>query len=60
MMKRSLSAGILAGGKSIRMGEDKRLMIIGGETMLGRLVKELAPLSPVISAPAEGLPKEVL
>lgn len=51
-----MSAGILAGGKSTRMGEDKRLMRIGGETMLERLVREFASLSPVVSAPPEGLP----
>lgn len=54
-MNRSLSAGILAGGSSIRMGYDKRLLKIGNETMLSRLVNELAPLDPVVSAPPEGL-----
>jgi len=35
---------ILAGGKSQRMGQDKSLMVLGGRTLIQRVVDALAPL----------------
>jgi len=35
---------VLAGGRSVRMGEDKAGLLIGGRTLLGRTVELLRPL----------------
>ena len=37
-------AAILAGGKSLRMGRDKAMLEIGGDTMLERCIAALQPL----------------
>lgn len=42
-----ISVGILAGGKSTRMGENKALLKIGNERMIDRLHRELKPLGEV-------------
>jgi molybdopterin-guanine dinucleotide biosynthesis protein A len=51
-----LPAGlILAGGKSSRMGSDKALLTIGGDTILGHVSKRLAPQvsALTVNAPAD-------
>ncbi|MBE5848038.1 MAG: molybdopterin-guanine dinucleotide biosynthesis protein B [Lachnospiraceae bacterium] len=47
-MKRNISIGILAGGKSSRMGTDKALIRIGNERMISRIAKELGGFSETI------------
>ena len=47
-MRRDISIGILAGGRSTRMGEDKALIRIGNERIIDRLSKELGEFSEVI------------
>ena len=51
---RSFGVGILAGGKSERMGQDKTLLRYGGETMLEHLTRELSGGELLISAAQEG------
>lgn len=51
---RSFGVGILAGGKSERMGQDKTLLRYGGETMLEHLARELSGGELLISAAQEG------
>jgi molybdopterin-guanine dinucleotide biosynthesis protein A len=41
---KDVSAAILAGGRSRRMGRDKALVEIGGRTMLARVLERLSPL----------------
>lgn len=52
---------ILAGGKSRRMGEDKRFLIVGEETLLTRTVSVMAKLFPetLIIIAQDSLPLEV-
>lgn len=40
------AAAILAGGQSRRMGQDKSLLPIAGEAMIGRIAAQLRPLFP--------------
>ena len=47
-----VSVGILAGGKSSRMGENKALMKIGNERMIGSLIKELSVFTDIIISAA--------
>ncbi|MCR5673550.1 MAG: molybdopterin-guanine dinucleotide biosynthesis protein B [Lachnospiraceae bacterium] len=47
-MKHGLSTGILAGGKSSRMGTDKALIRIGNERIINRISKELEGFSEII------------
>ncbi|MBS5650078.1 MAG: molybdenum cofactor guanylyltransferase [Clostridiales bacterium] len=47
-MERRISAGILAGGKSKRMGEDKARLWHGGETFLAHLLRELREFDEVL------------
>ena len=50
------SVGILAGGKSTRMGENKALMKFQNETMIGRIAKEFSGFGEVlVSASQKGL-----
>ena len=46
--------GILAGGKSRRMGQNKALLHYGGETMLEHIVRELSDGEMLISAAEPG------
>ncbi|WP_274363364.1 molybdenum cofactor guanylyltransferase [Paenibacillus thermotolerans] len=43
MLRMGWSAIVLAGGKSRRMGQDKWMLTIGGETVLERLVRAVEP-----------------
>ena len=47
-MRRRISVGILAGGKSSRMGADKALIRIGNERIINRISKELGGFSESI------------
>ena len=47
-MRQDISVGILAGGSSSRMGEDKALIRIGNERIIDRISKELAGFSEII------------
>ena len=47
-MRHYLSVGILAGGKSSRMGTDKALIRIGNERIINRISKELGSFSEII------------
>lgn len=49
-----LSIAILSGGQSRRMGKDKALLDVGGEPLLGRVLRRVAPLSDdlLLIAPA--------
>ena len=47
-MRHDLSVGILAGGKSSRMGTDKALIRIGNERIINRISKELGSFSEII------------
>lgn len=47
-MRRDISVGILAGGKSSRMGTDKALIRIGNERIINRISKELGGFSEII------------
>ena len=50
------SVGILAGGKSTRMGQNKALMEFQNETMIGRISREFSQLGEVlVSASSRGL-----
>jgi molybdopterin-guanine dinucleotide biosynthesis protein A len=40
-----ISAVILAGGQSTRLGEDKSFLLLGGEPLLARVVRQLSALS---------------
>lgn len=56
MNKPPVSVGILAGGRSSRMGRDKALLPVGSETMIAKIAKELSCFSEVlISAAEEGI-----
>ena len=53
--KNRLSAVILCGGSSRRMGTDKAGLVIGGRTLLQRLAAQLAPLGePRLSVQSAG------
>ncbi len=53
---KQISIGILAGGKSSRMGTNKALIKLNNETIIGRLARELSCFgSPLISAAKKGL-----
>lgn len=45
---RDLTGIILAGGKSLRMGQDKRFLEVGGQTLLDRAVAVVESLFPEI------------
>ena len=47
-MKRAISIGILAGGKSTRMGADKALIRLGNERIIDTIAKELGGFSEII------------
>ena len=47
-MERQISAGILAGGKSTRMGEDKARLSYGNQTFLSHLLWELREFDAVL------------
>ena len=47
-MRHDISIGIIAGGKSSRMGEDKALIRIGNERFIDRISQELGGFSEVI------------
>lgn len=52
----SFSVGILAGGKSTRMGQNKALMEFQNETMIGRISREFSDFGEVlVSASGRGL-----
>ena len=52
----NISVGILAGGESTRMGEDKALIRIGNERIIDRLTSELSPFHKIlISAAKHGI-----
>lgn len=54
-----LTIGILAGGKSTRMGRNKALLPAGDGTMIGRIAEELSGFSEIlISAPEEDAYRE--
>ncbi len=40
-----VSTAILAGGKSSRMGQDKAFLEVGGQTVISRIIEQLAPLT---------------
>jgi len=40
---------VLAGGRSSRMGQDKALLLIEGEPLLGRLVRQLSAVSECVT-----------
>ena len=42
------AAAILCGGKSIRMGQDKATMLLGGVRLADRLIREFAPCGEVL------------
>ena len=48
-MTHSLAAFLLAGGKSSRMGRDKALLAINGETLLERGLRTLRALTPHVA-----------
>ncbi|MBR6273872.1 MAG: NTP transferase domain-containing protein [Lachnospiraceae bacterium] len=48
-----LSIGILAGGKSSRMGENKALLKIGKDRVIDKLTKELGGFSELIISAAK-------
>lgn len=48
MDKKEFAIGILAGGKSSRMGQEKALLKYGQNTFLEHMVKKLSPLGEVI------------
>jgi len=53
---RPFSVGILAGGKSTRMGQNKALMEFQNETMIGRISREFSKVGEVlVSASSHGL-----
>ncbi len=54
-MKDMIGVGILAGGKSERMGRDKALMRFRGEPMIARIARELAEGEVLVSAAEPGL-----
>ena len=47
-MRQDISAGILAGGKSSRMGKDKALIRIGNERFIDRIARELEDCSEIM------------
>ena len=51
-----LSIGILAGGKSTRMGQNKALLQLNNQTIIERLTEELGDIkTPIISCAEKGL-----
>ena len=56
MMKNStpaFSVGILAGGKSSRMGQNKALMEFQNETMIGRIIKDFSNCRDILVSASE-------
>ena len=53
MKKTKFSVGILAGGKSTRMGQNKALMEFNNNTLIGRISKEFKHNSEVLVSAAE-------
>ena len=53
MSELKISTGILAGGESIRMGQDKALIRIEGERMIDRLIRKFSSFSEVIISAAK-------
>jgi molybdopterin-guanine dinucleotide biosynthesis protein A len=56
----AVAGGILAGGKSRRMGDDKPLMPLGGRTMIDHVIERLAPQVSEIVINANGDPARYL
>lgn len=57
--RNNLSIGILAGGKSSRMGQNKALLQINNESIIKRLTRELGAINtPIISAAEKGVYEE--
>lgn len=52
-MNQNISVGILCGGKSTRMGQDKALLQLNGERFLTRICKELDSFSQVLVSVAK-------
>ncbi len=53
MEKTEISAGILAGGRSSRMGTNKAFIRINNESIISRLIRELSCLDEIIISAAE-------
>jgi molybdopterin-guanine dinucleotide biosynthesis protein A len=54
-----ISAVVLAGGKSRRMGRDKRFLDLNGQTLLQRVLRALEPIFPEIMLVAAGRAPEL-
>lgn len=63
MARTAVSVAVLAGGRSRRMGRDKRTIEVGGRPLLRRVVDVVAPLTDdlrVVTAPGNPLPPGLL
>ena len=47
-MSQEITGVLLAGGKSRRMGKDKRNLVLGGETLLNRALNVLVEIFPEV------------
>ena len=52
--KRRIAGAVIAGGRSVRMGEEKALLAVGGRTIVARVIERLRPQVTTVVINANG------